>query len=231
MSAMATKNYYTILGVLPTESARGIREAFRELAKRYHPDRVGPQGTRLFQDIVEAYQVLSDPERRKYYHQGLRHAEGRAEMQPEPITVGQGPRPEPLVPEPMSVLRGFHTIHPSFEEMAERLLRNFTGMGVPKWERLEGLNVEVIFSPDEAARGGVVLLRVPVFYPCPVCGGSGRDWLFPCTYCREQGMIEEEETVRIQISPLVREGTIFEVPIRGLGIHNFYLRLHIRIAP
>jgi molecular chaperone DnaJ len=83
MSAMATKNYYTILGVLPTESARGIREAFRELAKRYHPDRVGPQGTRLFQDIVEAYQVLSDPERRQYYTQSLRHAEGRADMQPE----------------------------------------------------------------------------------------------------------------------------------------------------
>ena len=43
-------------------------------------------------------------------------------------------------------------------------------------------------------------------------------------------MIEEEETVRVQIPPLVRDGTILEVPIRGLGIHNFYLRLHIRIA-
>jgi molecular chaperone DnaJ len=96
---------------------------------------------------------------------------------------------------------------------------------------VEGLNVEVLFSLDEAARGEVVRLRVPVFSPCPVCGGSGRDWLFPCTYCREQGMIEEEETVRIHIPPLVREGTIFEIPMRGLGIHNFYLRLHIRIAP
>ncbi|HYS42653.1 MAG TPA: hypothetical protein VEM32_01625 [Geobacteraceae bacterium] len=95
---------------------------------------------------------------------------------------------------------------------------------------MEGLNVELLLSADEAARGGVASIGVPVFYPCPVCGGSGRDWLFPCTYCQEQGMIEEEETVRVQIPPLVRDGTILEVPIRGLGIHNFYLRLHIRIA-
>jgi molecular chaperone DnaJ len=227
---MMTMDYYVILGVSRTESTSGIREAFRELVKRYHPDRVGPQGARFFQDIVEAYQVLSDPERRKLYNQGLRHAEGSAEPQPAPIIVGQRPQPEPLVPESMSVLRGFQTIQPSFEAVFERFLRNFTGIGVPKGERLEGLNVEAILSPDEAARGGVAPLGIPVFSPCPVCGGSGRDWLFPCTYCREQGMVEEEETVRIPIPPMVRDGTILEVPIRGLGIHNFYLRLYIRIA-
>lgn len=227
---MARKDYYMILGISHTENARGIREAFRELAKRYHPDRVGPQGTRFFQDIVEAYQALSDPEKRKLYNQGLQHAEGREEMRPEPIITGQWPAPEPLVPEPVSVLRGFQTISPSPEALFERFRRNFTDLGVPKGERLEGLNAGVLLSPDEAARGGIVSLGVPVFYPCPVCGGSGRDWLFPCTYCLEQGMIEEEKTVRISLPPLVRDGSIVEVPIRGLGIHNFYLRLHIRIA-
>jgi len=227
---MMTKDYYVILGVSRTESTSGIREAFRELVNRYHPERVGPQGARAFQDMVEAYQVLSDPERRKLYQQGLRHAEGSAEPQPAPIIVGQRPRPEPLVPGSMSVLRDFQTIQPSFEAMFERFRRNFTGIGVPKGERLEGLNVEVILSPAVAARGGVASLGVPVFSPCPVCGGSGREWLFPCTYCREQGMVEEEETVHIPIPPMVRDGTILEVPIRGLGIHNFYLRLYIRIA-
>jgi hypothetical protein len=132
----------------------------------------------------------------------------------------------------MSVLRGFQTIEPSFEALFERFLRNFTGIGVPKGERLEGLNVDVILSPDGAARGGVAPLGVPVFSPCPLCGGSGRDWLFPCTYCQEQGMVEEEETVRIRIPPMVRDGTILEVPIRGLGIHNFYSVRSIRgLAP
>jgi len=130
----------------------------------------------------------------------------------------------------MSVLRGFQTIQPSLETVFERFLRNFTGIRVPKGERVEGLTVEVLLSPAEAARGGVASLGVPVFSPCPVCGGSGREWLFPCTYCREQRMVEEEETVRIPIPPMLREGTILEVPLHGLGIHNFYLRLYLRIA-
>jgi len=227
---MATKDYYLILGVSRTESASGIRDAFRELAKRYHPDRVGPTETSFFQDIVGAYQVLSDPERRKHYNQGLRHGAASEEMQLEPIIVRQGPWSEPLVPEPMSILRDFHTFGPSFAALFERFRRNFTHQGVPKGERLEGLNLEVILSPDEALRGGATSLGVPVFYPCPVCGGSGRDWLFACTYCRGQGMIEQEETVRIHIPPVVRDDTILEIPIRGLGVHNFYLRLHIRIG-
>ena len=227
---MMTKDYYVILGVARTESPSGIREAFRELVNRYHPERVGPQGAWAFQDMVEAYQVLSDPERSKLYQQSLRPAEGSAEPPPAPLLVGHRPQPEPLVPKSMSVLRGFQTIQPSFEAVFARLLRNFTGIRVPKGERVEGLTVEVLLSPAEAARGGVAPLGVPVFSPCPVCGGSGRAWLFPCTYCREQGMVEEEETVRIPLPPMVREGTILEAPIRGLGIHNFYLRLSIRIA-
>jgi len=218
---MMTKDYYMILGVARTESPSVIREAFRELVNRYHPERVGPQGARAFQDMVEAYQVLSDPERSKLYPQGLRHAEGSAEPPPAPILVGHRSQPEPLVPESMSVLRGFQTIQPSFEAVFARLLRNFTGIGVPKGEQVEGLTVEVLLSPAEAVRGGVVPFGVPVFSPCPVCGGSGCDWLFPCTYCREQGMAEEEETVSIPLSPMMREGTILEAPIGGLGIDNF----------
>jgi DnaJ-class molecular chaperone len=227
---MPTKDYYLILGVSRTESVSGIREAFRELAKRYHPDRIGPQGTSLFQDIVEAYQVLSDPERRKVYNQGLRHAEGYAAPPPAPIITRYEPEPEPLMPEPMSILRGFRTIRPSFEPLLYRFRRNFTGFGAPKAERLESLTVELLLSPDEALRGGTIPLSVPVFYPCPVCHGSGRDWLFPCTYCGEHGMIEDEGTVRVHIPPMVRDGTVVEIPLRGLGIHNLYLRLYIRIA-
>ena len=122
---MMTKDYYVILGVARTESTSGIREAFRELVNRYHPERVGPQGARAFQDMVEAYQVLSDPERSKLYHQGLRHAEGSAEPPPAPILVGHRPQPEPLVPESMSVLRDFQTIQPSFEAVFERVAQEF----------------------------------------------------------------------------------------------------------
>jgi DnaJ-class molecular chaperone len=199
------------------------------LAKRYHPDLAGPEETRKFQDIQEAYEVLSDPEKRRLYNHELEQDEVRVRPRPEPVFAR--PRPEPLIPEPMSVLRGFETIRPSFEPLFERFLRNFTERSIPKGERLESLNVEVVLSPEEAASGVTIPVGVPVFYTCPQCGGSGRDWLFPCLECGAQGMIEDEETVRIRVPPLVPDRALIEVPMHGLGIHNFYLRLHIRINP
>ena len=219
---MATKDYYLILGISRRENTHGIQDAFRELAKKYHPDRAGPETTPKFQDIQEAYEVLSDPEKRKSYNRELEREEVQFSRRYS--------RPEPLVPERMSLLRDFETIRPSFEPLFERFVRNFTREGIPKGERLEGLNVEVILSPEEAAAGVVVPVGVPVFYACPQCGGSGRDWLFPCVDCNGQGIIEEGETVRVRIPPMVPDRTVIEVPIHGLGIHNFFLRLHIRIS-
>jgi molecular chaperone DnaJ len=227
---MASKDYYLILGISRRENFRAIQDAFRELAKRYHPDRAGPEGTRQFQDIQEAYEVLSDPEKRKSYNYELEQDEIKIHSRPEPIFSRPASKPEPLVPEMMSVLRDFETIRPSFEPLFERFLRNFTRENIPKGERLESLNVEVILSPEEAAGGVAIPVGVPVFYNCRQCGGSGRDWLFPCIDCNAQGIIEAEETVRVYIPPMVPDRAIIEVPIHGLGIHNFYLRLHIRIS-
>jgi molecular chaperone DnaJ len=226
---VATKDYYLILGVSRGENFPGIQHAFRELAKRYHPDRAGPKETRRFQDIQEAYEILSNLEKRKLYNHELEQKE-KMHSRPKPILHRSSSRPEPLIPEAMSVLHDFETIRPSFEPLFERFLRNFTGERIPKGERLESLNIEVILSPEEAAKGIVVPVGVPVFYNCRQCGGSGRDWLFPCIDCNAQGIIEEEETVRVGISPMVADRAVIEVPIHGLGIHNFYLRFHIRIS-
>lgn len=225
---MATKDYYLILGVSRGENVRGIQEAFRELAKRYHPDRAGPAATSQFQDIQEAYEVLSDPKKRSMYNHQLHEDEFRVESRPDPIF--SRPQPEPLIPRRRSVLRDFETIRPGFEPLFERFVRNFTGENIPKAERLEALNVELLLSPEEAAGGVTVPVDVPVFYRCPQCGGSGREWLFPCLDCGGQGIIEEEETVRIRVPAMIRDRAVVEVPIHGLGIHNFFLRLYIRIS-
>jgi DnaJ-class molecular chaperone len=227
--AMEKKNHHIILGVPHTERERGIRRAFREMANLYHPGRVGPGETRHFQDIMEAYSVLSDPEKRREYNESLRPAEKNIKIEVRPERTQERGKPEPLIPEPISVARDFQTTSPSFDEMFDRIVRNFTGIGIQKGERIQELNVEIILSPDEARRGGVAPIGVPVFYSCQFCGGSGHDWLFPCVHCQEQGVVEDEEIVRIRIPSMVKDGTIFEVPLRGLGIHNFQLRIHIRI--
>lgn len=66
---MQYKDYYKILGVDKNADARAIKKAYRELARRYHPD-ANPgdkQAEERFKEISEAYEVLSDPEKRKRY--------------------------------------------------------------------------------------------------------------------------------------------------------------------
>jgi molecular chaperone DnaJ/curved DNA-binding protein len=135
--------------------------------------------------------------------------------------------PAPPTRPAVSIFGAAEAIRPSFEAMYDRFRRNFTGVGVPKAERLEGLNIEVVLTPEEGRRGCVLPIRVPVFRRCPECRGSGRDWLFPCLSCSQQGTIEEEEIVRVRIPPMARSGAIFELRLQGLGIHNFYLRVHV----
>jgi molecular chaperone DnaJ len=226
---MMKRDFYLTLGISRTESPSGIRTAFRELVKRYHPERVGWQGARFFQDIVDAYQALSGPEKRRLYDQGLSHAEGKERGRSDVIVVDMGSRAMSDVPDVLPLLRRFETVCPPFEQLFAQVLRSFTQSEGSPEESVQSFTIQVILSPEEAARGGVAQIRAPVFYPCPTCGGSGQDWLFSCSSCAGQRMIEEDESVRIQIPPMVRDGAQVEVSMRGLGLHNLYLRLSIRV--
>jgi molecular chaperone DnaJ len=63
------KNYYNILGVSKDATADDIKKAYRKLSKQYHPD-VNPGGEDKFKEIAEAYEVLSDPEKKQMVDMG-----------------------------------------------------------------------------------------------------------------------------------------------------------------
>jgi molecular chaperone DnaJ len=224
------RDYYLILGVSQEESQDGIQRAFRRLVKRYHPDMVGLKWTTRYQDIVEAYQILSDPERRESYNRSLGQAEDRKDNPSSIIITGYRQDWEPIVPEPVSLIHDFQTSGSPLESLFDRFIRNYTGREVSKAEQLEGLTAEIILSPDEALHGGRLPLNVPVAYPCPTCDGTGEIWPFHCSHCRGKGLIEEEETVMISTPSKVQSGSLFEIPLRSLGIHNIYLKVLIRIG-
>jgi curved DNA-binding protein len=71
MAATDFKDYYAILGIGKTATSEDIKQAFRKLARKYHPD-VNPnnkQAEANFKEVNEAYEVLSDPDKRKKYDQ------------------------------------------------------------------------------------------------------------------------------------------------------------------
>ena len=65
MSAM--RDYYDVLGVAPDAGAEEIKRAYRQLARRYHPDISGDERGAAFLEVSRAYEVLRDPERRRSY--------------------------------------------------------------------------------------------------------------------------------------------------------------------
>jgi curved DNA-binding protein len=71
MAATDFKDYYSVLGVSKSASAEDIKRAFRKLARKYHPD-VNPGNSAAeakFKEVSEAYEVLSDTEKRQKYDQ------------------------------------------------------------------------------------------------------------------------------------------------------------------
>jgi DnaJ-class molecular chaperone len=205
---MASRNYYVVLGVASDETEHGVRTAFRDLARQYHPDRMGPEGATPFREIAEAYEVLGDAERRREYDDSLRRAR---------VTPG-----ETLVRR-VSMRRDLADARPSEAAMFRRFERNFTGVGVPRAEGVEALNVEVAISEEEASKGTRVRLGVPVFAPCWGCRGRG------CDACGGHGTTEGERPITLSVPPMSGGGTTFVMPLAGLGIHNFYLRVRVRV--
>jgi len=221
---METRDFYVILGVGPEVASPALRAAYRQrvLGRPGGPGRT--PGAASSGDLIDAYRVLSDPERRASYD------EARGTPVPAHRTAGTGPRPEPLIPEELSLTRDFEARDPSLDEVLDRLLRNFTGRNVPKSERLDALDLTIGVSPELAAFGGLIELAVPVFYPCPECRGEGYDGSYACFACGRTGMVEDTEPVHLRVPPLTADGSSFDVPLHGLGIENLYLRVHLRIG-
>ena len=161
-----------------------------------------PPGIRQFQDIVEAYRALSDP-------------------------TTQAPT---VSPAPISLFRDFDVGRPSLEEVFDRFVESFTRRLAPKAPHVRPVELTFLVSPWQAAQGGVVAVAVPVIYPCPDCGGSGRDFLYLCMSCGGRRVVVAEEPVHFRLPPLLRDGDVVEVPLGALGIDDQQLQIQVRVG-
>ncbi|MBS3755297.1 MAG: J domain-containing protein [Desulfobacterales bacterium] len=121
------KSYYAILGISPDASKQEVKDAYRQLAKHYHPDHEGGDSGK-FRDIQEAYSVLADAGKRREYEPQRSQKAGRVHVRVKP---GRYAEPEPLIPEREPWHAGRRRYSRSFasgdrggEDIFEWLLRN-----------------------------------------------------------------------------------------------------------
>ncbi|RMG37179.1 MAG: molecular chaperone DnaJ [Planctomycetota bacterium] len=168
------RDYYEVLGVSRSADAETIKRAYKKLALKYHPDRNpnDEEAVKRFKEAAEAYEVLSDPEKRALYDRY-----GHAGLQ------GAGRAPE------------FHDLGEVFDLFGDL----FGGFGFgprrrsgPRPQRGRHVQAEIRINLLEAARGCRRTIRIRRPEICPTCRGTGaRPGTQPrtCEYCGGAGNI------------------------------------------
>jgi curved DNA-binding protein len=190
---MEYKDYYAVLGVNRQATEKEIRQAFRRLARQYHPD-VNPNNKEAeehFKEINEAYEVLSDPEKRRQYDEmGGNWERYQQYQQAPPQGRSETFSSRRMRAEDFGDLFGEESPYSSFFEQIFGGAGQDRGRGSPRSQRGRNAEAEVEVTLEEAAHGTTRVLRV---------GG-------------EEG---KERQLEVRIPPGVRTGT--RVRVAGQG--------------
>jgi len=210
---MAGKDYYQILGVNRNASEKEIKQAFRRLARKYHPDlNSGDKSAEAkFKEINAAYEVLSNPEKRKKYNQfgeQWEYAEQFAKSGGQGRVRWDFDRGGTTFE--YGDLSGFGGIFSSLfgdSGMGSRMRR-----GSRRGQDIES-TIEV--SLEEAYHGSMRVIQLQTEEPCTACGGTGRVGNRVCTICNGAGGKVIPKRLEVKIPAGVRDGS--RIRIAGEG--------------
>ena len=216
--AVEFKDYYRILGVDRGADDKTLKSAYRKLARKYHPDVNKGQDAR-FKEINEAYEVLSDPEKRRRYDtlgpDWQRHAQQGAPTGPGGFQVEYG--------EGGDFSEFFRTI---FGDLGGRgagrgggvedLLGGRFGRGARR-RRGEDVQAGVEITLEEAFSGTRKSFALELDEPCATCQGSGNVGGQPCATCHGTGWQRARREVDVRIPAGVRTGQKVRVSGEGGG--------------
>lgn len=244
---MEFKDYYAILGVPRNADEKEIKKAYRRLARKYHPD-LNPgdkEAERKFKEINEAYEVLSDPEKRKRYDElgaawatyGQRDTE--AFWQDFYRRYGPSAQTSTSHFETEFEFGDFSDFFKMFfgdllgDRTRSRRATTFRFSTAPggfaATEDRQDLTQEVEISFEESFHGTSRNLRVEYDEICSSCGGTGKERVGTrCYACRGEGVQKRSKTVSVSIPPGVSDGTKLRVPKVAAGKD---LYLHVRVRP
>jgi DnaJ-class molecular chaperone len=222
--AVTYKDYYKTLGVPKTADAKAIKQAYRKLARKYHPDQNqgNTAAAERFKEINEANEVLSDPEKRQRYDtlgpDWARYAEtGAGGFGGRPGTPGgSGPGGYRVHVDQSGGLGDFSEFFRTiFGDLGARG-RPFEGVefeerdpfrGGGRGQRGGDLEGEVEITLEEAHAGTRRTFEFQQLEPCATCHGTGRQGKGACPTCGGSGRVPRSNRVEVKIPAGVRDGS------------------------
>ena len=230
---MAKRDYYEVLSVERIATEEDIKKAYRKLAVKFHPDKNPGDKTaeEKFKEIGEAYEALSDPQKRAAYDQfghAAFDARARGGGRPggfhDPFDIFReafsggsifddlfgGGRSDPTGPQRGSDLR--YDMELTFLEAAQGCEKEITVTKLDQCESCQGSGREgdskTRVCPTCQGRGQVVTSRgiFSIAQTCPRCEGAGRIIENPCKTCGGTGRREHTSKLKIKIPPGVDTG-------------------------
>lgn len=228
------KDYYLILGIGPDATLEQIKSAYRQKAKRWHPDHCD-EGSEPFLAIQEAYEVLSDAGRRRVYDAEMARGRSRPAQDSGPQRRYRSPveAVEPLIPTHRPGSPGAPFPESSFSSLLDALWGPTPG----RWDDLDrgmpgggqDLYVQVPLTREQVLRGGRARLWVPVSVACPTCQGWGSIGLFECPRCGGRGTVAGEYPVDVAFPAGLGDGVQKRLRLRIAGMEDRWLTLHFRV--
>ena len=218
---MAKRDYYEILGVSKSASAEEIKKAYRKTAIKYHPDKNpdNPEAENKFKEAAEAYEVLSDDNKRAQYdrfgHEGMRGGGGFG---------GGGMSMEDIFSQFGDIFGGGGSPFSSF-----------FGGGGRRQKKGSNLRITLKLTLDEIANGvekkikvnRLVLAAGVTFKTCATCGGSGQVKKVvntmlgqmvsasPCHVCSGSGQVMDKRPAGVDSTGLEMKEEIIPIKIPG----------------
>lgn len=214
-------DFYLVLGISRNADAKKIKQAYRKIAKQYHPDTAElPKDPEKFREIQEAYETLTDEEKRRKYDTKLTTIK-------RPVTSTRVTKP----PLRNSSLWDEMDRHYSYTD-------DFFQGFVPGFfykERfrspVKDFYLEAILSPRESRKGGIFPITIPVIESCPHCQPSTLWEHFFCPTCHGYGKIESQREFSLTIPPNTKNGTEIAVSLDDIGLKNIRLQIHVVVDP
>ncbi|MBI1290926.1 molecular chaperone DnaJ [bacterium] len=239
---MAKRDYYEVLGVDRNASPDDLKKAYRKLAMKYHPDRNPDnpaEAEEKFKEASEAYEVLSDPDKKarydQYGHEGMKSAFGQGGFSWNDFHH-QGDV-EDIFGDLFSAFFGGGQrqrrgganrgrdiqirYRMSLEEAFTGKTEEITYKRAEVCDKCSGSGCKAGTKPStcQTCRGQGVVRQVRGFFametPCPTCSGTGQFIPNPCDACSGKGLIAKEVTIKLEIPSGVDSGMMMRQ--RGEG--------------